>query len=123
MSDEQDDGMNLIPMTLGTTTAVGMAVRYGFRCTRCGYEKESFGGRAEGFAFLTVTVNCKDCGELHDVPVVRGRPNWSMSADELDRTLVCPRNARHRVVRWEHPGPCPFCCGRMVRGPAMTFID
>ncbi len=77
-----------------------------FSCPACGYEALVSGGDDAGFSLLTTTVLCEECRELYDVET--GSPHAGRTTEP-----ACPVTAAHRVSRWEHPGPCPRCGGRM----------
>lgn len=91
-----------------------------FTCRACGYRAEVSGGDDAGTLVLTTTVTCTICRRLYDVPVAtteRLPPTWTRVEP------ACPKDERHPVERWSHPGPCPRCGQRMRRGPVEVFWD
>lgn len=80
-----------------------MGSYFAFHCHACGYANATCcGGTEVGMAETLSTVLCATCKQLYDVPVV----DHSTFAEVPIR---CPKNKRHAVVLWTHPGPCPKC--------------
>jgi hypothetical protein len=81
-----------------------MGTTYSLLCPACGYANpECCAGVESGMMVTLSTVHCATCRQLYDVPVL-----------ELERGITeipirCPNSAKHAVVRWRHPGPCPVC--------------
>ncbi len=46
-----------------------MGRTYLFDCARCGYQAKVSGGVDDGFRRIVQTIECRDCKELHDVPI------------------------------------------------------
>lgn len=81
-----------------------MGQQYAFSCPGCGYTNEHCGGGTEyGMAMALSTIHCKDCTELYDVPTYE----FGFTPGEIP--ALCPKNKRHVVSVWVHPGPCPKC--------------
>lgn len=97
-----------------------MGTSYQFRCPECRYEAEVSGGTDAGMRCTTVTIHCLTCQELYDeVETVVGDETPVFEPQKVR----CPRNARHRWVKWAAPGPCPRCNSVLQRGPEVAFWD
>lgn len=96
-----------------------MGTHFRFRCSGCGYGAEVSGGPDAGMIGCTMTVHCRNCRRLYDVPsmLLKAGGEW----EEVEP--ACPRSGLHHLRAWQHPGPCPRCGETMERGEPTIMWD
>ena len=97
-----------------------MGLLYAFRCPACGYRAEVAGGESLGWYGSSITILCRDCRELHDVPR-RARDRDTVAERELP--VVCPRSDHHVVEEWGAERACPKCGASMDQGEVTACWD
>ncbi|MFO0679756.1 MAG: hypothetical protein U0169_24740 [Polyangiaceae bacterium] len=98
-----------------------MGTWYDFACSNCPYRAKVSGGPDVGVHAVTHTVACEECDGLLDAHKSSENDGPSVIVD-----YVCPRqrgHAKHTIRFWTHPGPCPKCGHRMVRGAPLDVGD
>lgn len=88
-----------------------MGVSYDYRCPRCGYGAQVSGGLMGGMFSTVLTIDCRDCQELHDVGFLtrtyEEQAGGAVKVKYIQHRLRCPNDAGHQ---WElFHGGCPKC--------------
>lgn len=99
-----------------------MGTMYRFWCPGCRYRAQVSGGDDAGLLVRTTTISCDDCHKLYDIET---RKVVVTAQTRIDRSypVQCPKDPRHTVHLWRHPGPCPRCGETMEQGEMVMLWD
>ena len=102
-----------------------------YSCPDCGYHVDHMvSGYDFGEMSHVLAVSCATCRRLHRV-LLPGRPSEPAArgiradaeAGRLPAGVRCPRSAKHAIVVWSDPGPCPRCGATLKRGGHWSIWD